>query len=586
MAVVAALALLTLYPLGQHTTSLGNDITTVLAFFRNTGVNWALVLLGMLFLLHRLGLWEPWQNLVSRLWHRALQNPKRTVLCAAACAIGLAVLIGYLLYGLLPRLPDSVAMYVHAKIFAQGKLVGDSIKLHDFFDMTCATAYPRFMSNYLPGHIGMLAIGHLLHAPWLVNPVLGALSILVTYRIALETHGVRIALTAALLMLISPFFLFMSAEFMHHASSMFFAACFYWFFVRASKYHRPGDGLLAGLSLGMVLFIRPFNAILLGYPMAIYVVAWLIAQPHNRRQLLKTFLPCVFGLLFFIPLILKYNVITTGDPFTFSYDLTWMGKRSNIGFGSIPDAIRPWVMADTHSFWRGILYSSNNLIGLNYFMFRWPLPALFLVALAFALRGRNQWNIMFLTTACSLLLGYILYYHQGWHFGPRNMYEALPLLLILSASGLHRLHSYLRFMFGDRVKRSSYRAFVVLAALSASAAGFKTMLPGNNIDGATVPYDSLYRVALGHKLHHALVFVNDIEYIVSAVTNPPDDKTDIIMARDISEPRNSVLVEQYPDRNIYRITIDRARGKPPVVTLLRPAPFEIDDLLDEYFATP
>lgn len=76
----------------------------------------------------------------------------------------------------------------------------------------------------------LLAIGVLLDASFIINPLIGALSCGATYMLAQSLAGQKQARIAALLCLLSPFILMMSAEFMNHSTALLsatsFLACF------------------------------------------------------------------------------------------------------------------------------------------------------------------------------------------------------------------------------------------------------------------------------------------------------------------------------------------------------------------------
>src|SRR5581483_7189092 len=80
----------------------------------------------------------------------------------------------------------------------------------------------EWFTMYPPGAPLVLAIGILLHVPWLVEPVMAAGAALLTYGIARRQYGTPTGLVAMLLMGSSPFLQLQSASFLSHVPAMFF----------------------------------------------------------------------------------------------------------------------------------------------------------------------------------------------------------------------------------------------------------------------------------------------------------------------------------------------------------------------------
>ncbi len=551
VALVLGLFACTLYPLGEGATSVSPLLHKVLRFFIAGSPLFILSTMVLWCLLFWAGFIPALEREIDHLWQRMKARPATAVWILSFFFLSVAVLLCYLIYGLLPRIPDSVAQYVHAKVIASGHLLGAPLPAESF-DTLCMITRPFLISHYMPLHAIIQAAGHLVHMPWLVNTLLGATCVWLIYLLAYETHGRDTALRAAIIASLCPYMLLMSAEFMNHASSLLLASLFYLGFVRAYKYHRIRDGLLAGACLGLILLTRTFTAAMLAYPGALYVFFWLICKRDIRLGLLRGFAPCAVMAGAFIPLVMQFNILTTGNALVFSNQIT-QGQYNTIGFGPVPPGMRDWVGTEFHDFWRGVLYSSNNLVGLNYFLLRWPFPALLLVASAFLLRSRNEWNLIFLTFFGCMLLGHTLYYTQDWCFGPRYLYETAPLLIILMAEGLRRVTVYVRFFSGIRPKQKCLRPFILLFILTGVATTGYSLLPDHNIDGCTVVHRNIYHTARERGMKNVLLLVPGLDYITSAAALPPHDTTDVIIVRDGNNEENQFVMEYFPRRDVFRV---------------------------------
>ncbi len=182
-------------------------------------------------------------------------------------------LISFIVFNHIPHVEDSVAQTFHAKILLLGKLTAPSPQVPEFFYVDLVINNGKWYSIYLPGHSLLLMFGWLVGAPWIINPILGSLAAILLYLIAREMFDERTARLAGLLGTLSPFMIFMSSEFMNHATALFFTEVFILGFVRMMSRQKAGYGLLAGFALGYVLLIRPLTAVSVGVPFAVYA-AW------------------------------------------------------------------------------------------------------------------------------------------------------------------------------------------------------------------------------------------------------------------------------------------------------------------------
>ena len=184
-------------------------------------------------------LWAPLREGLRRtgLWMHCISQWPPAVFVSLCCLVFLVLAgtLSQLIFGGLPHITDTQTQYMQAKLFAQGKLYEESHPLSKFFDFPFAVNNGKFYSQYFPGHPLLLALGMLAGAPWLVNPILGALTVAATYLLANEIAGRRAGYIAAILVMISPFIVFMSSEYMNHATTLLFLTLFLFGYIRLLK---------------------------------------------------------------------------------------------------------------------------------------------------------------------------------------------------------------------------------------------------------------------------------------------------------------------------------------------------------------
>jgi hypothetical protein len=343
-----------------------------------------------------------------------------------ALELVLAASVSTFAFERIPHVQDSVAQLFHARILARGELTAPSPALPQFFQQEhVILAGGRWYSQYPPGHIALLALGVLLGAPWLVNPLLGAVTVVTLYFVGRELWDDRTGRLCALLGLASPFVLFMSSEFMNHASALLGTALFILFFARSLRLSSVLSGLAAGLALGFVATSRPFSAAGVALPFAAFGLLRLIRAP---RTLIAPLLATGLGASLMLGLLFAFNSATNGSPLVFGYHVLW-GRAHDPGFGH-----SGW--GEPHTPALGWLNTADNLVGLNQYLFEWPFPSLLFVAVLFALRAHDDWDVLLLASGASLAAFHFFYWYQDLCFGPRFLYEASVSWLALTARGL------------------------------------------------------------------------------------------------------------------------------------------------------
>ncbi|MGB3479175.1 MAG: glycosyltransferase family 39 protein [bacterium] len=481
------------------------------------------------------------------------------------------LLISDFVFDQIPHVQDSIAQVFQAKIFASGKLYATSHPLKEFFEYTHIINNGKWYSQYSPGHAFFLMIGVLLGIPWIINPLLGALSVLIVFFLGKEIYDKKTGRLAAIFTILSPFFLFMSSEFMAHSSAMFTIALFALFFVKTIKKRKLLYACIAGTALGFCALIRFYTAFALCIPFLVYGVILTFKKP---KQHISLFASTTLFALIFIALLLIYNYITNGHPFKFGYTVLY-GPGHGLGFGK-------GTWGTPHTFLRGLTNFWGSIKALNLHLFGWPYISLLPVVILLISRKMRRWDYIFFLSFICLGIAYIFYWYHDLCFGPRFLYEALPFVIILSARAILILPKLIKDRlhikkFSTKNIRIILSLIIVVLFLFSIVSTFPKLIKGdepsfywkdrgyaNSYWGVDV---YLSRLVKAKKLTNSIVFVqydypvfpfDSLLWFASGfLNNSPDLDDDVIYARHLGT-RDTLLMNYYPAR-LYYLYIGKLR---------------------------
>ena len=238
--------------------------------------------------------------------------------------------ICWLLFDAVPGSYDGCMYMFQARLFSHGLLFEQIPPEPQFFANVHAILSDKWYTQFPPGYPAILAVGVLLRIHWLVNPILGALTIIGIYLIAKELYDENIAKLSALLAASSSFFLFMSSEFMAHTSTLFFITVAFLSFVWMVQKKRPlRSAIVCGTALGAALLCRPYTMVWICVPMGIAAIV--MRKQLSIRHILIGSVPLIAAGMAF----LAYNAATTGHPLLFGY-IALHGKDHLPGFHQDP----------------------------------------------------------------------------------------------------------------------------------------------------------------------------------------------------------------------------------------------------------
>jgi hypothetical protein len=329
-----------------------------------------------------------------------------------------------------PLSMDEYAALFQSAIFAEGRLVGQLPP--DLVDWLVPTGFQghflqvshqtgHVASMYWPGFALILAPFTWLGVPWLANPLLGGLAIVLVHRLALQlTESSEAAGLAALLTLASPAVTVNAISLYSMPAHLVCNSAFVLLLLRPSS----ARAFLAGLvgSLALVLH-NPLPHVLVAVPW----LFWLCARPDRLRTV-----PAIA--LGYLPLCL---ILGFG----------WMQVLAQMGDGVVPAP----VSHASHAILPGLI---DRLAGLNVFrapdlavledrlmalakIWLWAVPGLLLLSIAGARVARSEVRCRLLAwSAVFTLMGFLFVpVDQGHGWGFRYFHAAwftLPLLAVVA----------------------------------------------------------------------------------------------------------------------------------------------------------
>jgi len=371
---------------------------------------------------------------------RLMERPSRRVFAAAIALLvfGLAAFLAQYCFAGKPYSVDEIAQRWHAQILLSGRLYLPVNANPEFFSMhEVLDSGGKWFSQFPVGGPAIFALGLLLGAAWLVNPVLAGFTAWNLYRFASRCFDETTARASALLFAVSPFVLLMSASEMNHVATLAFVSLALAELARWATASDPRavtrSAMLIGLAVGAAATVRPMDAALVALAIGAFQasVAW--RDPRRRVSLIAQ---AAVGAIP-VALLLYANARTTGQPLLFGYDAL-NGAAHRPGFHVDPRGV-PFTPL------RGLTISSGYLMSLNRYLFAWPVPALLVICAALAtMRRSTRWDVLLLGLMAVIVGGYAFYWFDGYFVGPRFLYSALPAFVIFAARAPRSVASWLR----------------------------------------------------------------------------------------------------------------------------------------------
>ena len=330
-----------------------------------------------------------------------------------------------------PITDDENVYLFQARLLAAGHLSIGSLpeSVRAFFDNQFIINNGRWFGMYFIGHGAMLALGLATGLVQWIGAIEAALTVPLAIGIARRVYGGRVAALAGVFLVLSPFFIFVSATHLSQPTSSLFLALFVYSAVRIEAAAREVRWwVVAAAALSAAAIVRPQAAAVVALPF-LARLAVLLA----RRQIAPTALGLGAGLLVLglgATAFLSINHALTGHALRTSYHAYWETVRP-LDFRTGP--------------WYPFRELAQNLAHLNFWLFGWPLSLAFVPFFRRSGLGLTLAAVPGLLLAGQALLGV----PTVAAVGPVYFAEAIVPLAILSASGFAEAVAWARRRFAD-----------------------------------------------------------------------------------------------------------------------------------------
>jgi hypothetical protein len=389
----------------------------------------------------------------------------------AGFTVAASLALGAFAFQHLPHVEDEVAYLFQARTFAAGALSVPAPPEAaqpglDYYLLQVRDG--RWFSTSVPGWPLALAPFAALGVPWLLNPLLAGLSVLLAYRIALRRLGRDQADLVALMMASSPWLLAAAASLMPHTLTLTLMLFGWWMVIRAEGAGRAGRRLFAaGLAFGWIFLTRPLDGLILGGLTGV----WVLAGPRGSVARAAVY---GAGCVATGALLLLHNLAMTGSPLRMALsdylDAHWAPGANAFGFGPAIGPPGGWGRLDLwpgHGPAEAVLNTINLTASLQFDLLGWSVGSLALLYAFFLwTRGKRVFDWVMVSVAATVILVMAFYWFaDSYYFGPRYWFLAAFPLFYLSARGYDALRARFPDEDGAHVRIDSILALSCLFGL-------------------------------------------------------------------------------------------------------------------------
>lgn len=373
-----------------------------------------------------------------------------------AAALGLfAAIVGFRCVVLRqgPIADDEETYRFVAKTLLQGRVANPSPGDEAFFtNQFIVHRDGLWYGKYPIGHPLLLAVGLLVHLRSFVVPLVTTATFVVTHRVGQMLFTRHQASVGALLLLLSPHFVFMGATDLSHPAASLFMMLGLYFVLRYEERKAIPWAIAAGAVWGYGILVRPLPGLLF-LPVAAAAFLFQRGSESPRRRLGVLAVGAV-PVVLAMAVLLAVNEAQTGSAFSSGYHAAHdtQSTLGTKGVGLLTHA--PGTVGNS---------VGGALLRQNFWLFGWPLSLLFV---PFA-RPRRQSMIFFGLLAAVYAYRFVVPKTVVGTLGPVYVTEAIPLLALATAGGMARLRDWLSGVSGEvgrRVPGAVALASVIVAA--------------------------------------------------------------------------------------------------------------------------
>lgn len=457
----------------------------------------------------------------------------------------------------LPHLQDEVVYLFQAECLLHGGLGApapppDAIEALELYLLRVSNG--EWFSVTFPGWPAVLALGVAIDLPWLVNPVLAALCVLLAHSVFRQLADRGTANLVIVLLATSPWFIATSATLMVHTLTLCCLLSAWAALLRARQGQHALFGFLAGAAMGIFFLTRPYEAVLFGTLTGLWVLRWI--KLRGAWQIVGAYgLGCILASA---PLFL-FNAHFTGEllttPINQYIDETWHPGANKLGFGSEIGPNPTWTSVDLypgHSPREALIHTQHSLQAVNVELLGWATGSL-LILLYFVSRGRfRAVDVSMLILCATTILAYFPYWYSGtFYVGPRYWFMLLLPMIVLTACAIRATWTDLHEPTFDPSTRWRFAVAVCLlcGVALASFLPWRTFTRYKDYRGYHGKFRALARSELAS---NALVFVKtsrtadfDSAFALNSPTLPDNEP---IFVRDLGPEKNRVTAAAFPER--------------------------------------
>lgn len=471
------------------------------------------------------------------------------------------------------RLPrtDEVHYLFQAKTFALGHLYtlapGGAVD-GALQPGTMIFADGKWFSMFPPGWPAALALGVALGVPFLVNPLIAALTVPVSHAFASRWASPRLAVLTTLLLAVSPWFLGMGASMFSHPLTLLLLLSA-WLLMLTEGRRRPFAWFAAGCLLGWLFLTRPVDGLAIG----ILTGLWAMTRVNLKTVASWTSIIAYgAGCAAVGSLIFYYNQALTGDPLqtpiNLYFDSAWHPGANRLGFGADIGSPDHWGGLDIwpgHSPLEALVEAQFNIKALNVELFGWSVGSLILIYVHLLWGRLTRADGCMLAVIAAIIGAYALYWFNGaFDIGPRYWFMLIWPSIFLSARGLQTASTLL-----GRADGADGRERIALLGFLLTAAALLSFLPWRATGrywGARGAHSVYREFVAARPAENAVFFVagNKPDYANAFALNSPD-LTGPIFLRDQGDALNAQVIAHFPSRRAYKISsADLRAGREPI----------------------
>jgi len=464
-----------------------------------------------------------------RFWDLAAKRAHTLMTIEVALSL---IILSSLAFFVLQKFPNSADEYAYlfqAETFLQKRLWNQPHPAQEFFSFAhIAQIDGKWVSRFPPGWPLVLATGSFLGIPlWLINPLLGTLSLVFLFALARRIYDDRVAILSVTSVLFSAFFVFNSASYFSHTLCGLLIILFFYCELRFFEGSKAPYALAAGLFLGLAFITRYYSTVLCALPIGLHIL--LRRDPRVPRAVLWTFL----GTLPLLGFILIYNYKITGNPFLFV--TTWMDPNERLGFVEGYSWKLAWIFLVKH---------------LQSFVY-WTSPPILFLYFVHLVRSVADRSVRFHDLPLVTIAAGYLFWHTygGNQYGPRFYYEAYPFAVLFVVAKLFRETPGAAPRLTQKVALAFFLVGFAWGALAIPViAKREHRIIWERMD--------LYRLVAEEKLREAVVLLKSGTGVIRPMPardlarNGIGFQNDVLYARDLGVD-NDKLRAYFPDRKLY-----------------------------------